>query len=142
MVDGFPPEGGKQREHNRGVLMTSSERRIEPRIPVRIHLMYRLMYSPDGTPPEEELHNGNNLLFNVSRGGFFLLTKNFLEIGSMLQVEFILERLNEKVKGKAQVVRANNYNYPSQGHYEYGLQFEELASGATEILDRFIGSTK
>jgi len=104
--------------------------------------MYRLMYSPDGASPEEELHNGNNFLFNVSRGGFFLSTKNFLEIGSKLQVEFTLESLGEKVRGAAQVVRANNYNYPIQGHYEYGLQFETLASGGKEVLDRFVGSTK
>ncbi len=115
-----------------------SERRIESRIPVRIHARYRLLYSPDGTPPEPELHNGNNILFNLSRGGFFLSTKNFLEIGSKVQVEFPLDPVQATVRGVAIVVRANNYNYPTQGRYEYGFQFGELGIGSREYLDQFV----
>lgn len=115
-----------------------SEKRIEPRVPVRIHSKYRLLFSPDGTPPEPELHNGNNILFNLSRGGFFLSTKNFMEIGSKIQVEFPLDVVQGTVRAIATVVRANNYNYPTQGRYEYGFQFGELGIGAREYLDRFV----
>ena len=119
-----------------------SERRIEPRIPVRIHMRYRVLFSPDGASPESELHNGNNVVFNISRGGFFLTTKNFFEIGSRIQIEFPLDPVQATVRGIAAVVRANNYNYPSQGHYEYGLQFSELGIGSKEYIEKFVKMTK
>lgn len=116
----------------------SNERRIDPRIPVRILMHYRLVFSPDGTPAEPELHNGNNLLFNLSRGGFFLSTKNFLEVGSKVQFTYPLDAVKGSVSGFATIVRANNYNYPTQGRYEYGFQFADLEEGSREALERFL----
>ncbi|HVZ82005.1 MAG TPA: PilZ domain-containing protein [bacterium] len=115
-----------------------SDQRIAARFPVRIHIRFRLMNSPSGEPPESELHNGNNLMSNVSRTGFFLATKNYIEIGSLLEVEFPLEEFKQVVRAEAEVVRANHANFPNHGKYEYGLRFRDMHPHFREIMEKFI----
>jgi len=114
-----------------------SDQRAAQRFPVRIHARYRLLKSPDGEPPEPELHNGNNVISNLSRTGFFLATKNYLEIDSVIEVEFPLEQFQEMIRGEAEVVRANYQNFPNQGRYEYGLRFVTLHPHFREVLEKF-----
>ncbi len=116
----------------------SPDKRIAPRYPVRIHVRFRLLKSPDGEPPEADLHNGNNLMSNISRTGFFLSTKNYLEIDSQIEVEFPLEEFRKILRAEAQVVRANHANFPNQGRYEYGLQFLSMHPHFRETLDTFL----
>ncbi|HUO57659.1 MAG TPA: PilZ domain-containing protein [bacterium] len=119
--------------------MTSpSDKRIARRFPVRIHIRFRLLSSPDGEKPEPELHNGNNLMSNISRTGFFLSTKNYLEIGAVIEVEFPLEQYKEVIRAEAAVVRANHQNFPNQGRYEYGLQFGAMHPHFRELLEQFL----
>jgi c-di-GMP-binding flagellar brake protein YcgR len=115
-----------------------TDKRIAPRIPVRIHIRFRLLSSPGGEPPESELHNGNNLMSNVSRTGFFLSTKNYLDIKSQIEVEFPLEPFKQLVRAEAEVVRANHANFPNQGRYEYGLHFLSMHPQVREMLDKFL----
>lgn len=115
-----------------------SDKRIAPRVPVRIHMRYRLIESPSGEPPEPELHNGNNLMSNISRTGFFLSTKNYLEIGSWLEVEFPLEAFKQVLRSEAEVVRANHANFPNHGKYEYGLKFLTMHPHFREVLEKFL----
>lgn len=112
--------------------------RIAQRFPVRIHVRFRLVKSPVGEKPELELHNGNNQMSNISRTGFFLATKNFLEIGSVIEVEFPLEEFKEKLRAEAEVVRANHHNFPNLGRYEYGLRFLSMHPHFREVLDKFL----
>jgi c-di-GMP-binding flagellar brake protein YcgR len=114
-----------------------SDKRIAPRFPVRIHVRFRLLKSPVGEPPEPELHNGNNLMSNISRTGFFLATKNFLEVESILEIEFPLEDFKEVVRAEAEVVRANFQNNPNQGRYEYGLMFTNMHPHFRQVLDQY-----
>jgi hypothetical protein len=116
----------------------SSEQRIARRVPVKIHIRFRLVKSPVGEKPEPELHNGNNVMSNLSRTGFFLSTKNFLEPKSVIEVEFPLEEFQEKLRAEAEVVRANNYNFPNQGRYEYGLRFLAMHPHFREVLEKFM----
>ncbi len=115
-----------------------SDKRIAPRFPVRIHIRFRLLSSPSGEPAEPELHNGNNIMSNVSRSGFFLSTKNFLEIRSQVEVEFPLEEFKQVLRAEAEVVRANHANFPNQGRYEYGLQFLGMHPHFRETLEKFL----
>jgi len=119
--------------------MTSSpsDQRAAQRFPVRIHARFRLLSSPDGEPPEPELHNGNNLISNLSRTGFFLATKNYMEIDSVIEVEFPMEQFKEVIRGEAEVVRANHQNFPNQGRYEYGLRFTAMQPHFREVLESF-----
>lgn len=96
-------------------MYSPAEKSRASRIPVRIPLRLRLLRSPAGDKPEIELHNGNNLMSNLSRSGFFLTKKNFFEVGSFLEVEFPLENLEEVFRAEAEVVRANYQNFPNQG---------------------------
>jgi hypothetical protein len=114
-----------------------SDQRAAQRFPVRIHARFRLVSSPDGEAPEPELHNGNNVISNLSRTGFFLATKNYLEIDSVIEVEFPLEQFKEMIRGEAEVVRANYQNFPNQGRYEYGLRFVALHPHFREVLEKF-----
>ena len=112
--------------------------RVAQRFPVRIHVRFRLLKSPSGEKPELELHNGNNEMSNISRTGFLLVTKNFLEIGSLIEIEFPLEAFKEKLRAEVEVVRANHHNFPSLGRYEYGLRFNSMHPHFREVLDRFL----
>jgi hypothetical protein len=113
------------------------DKRNSPRFPVQAHIRFRLLKSPTGEPPEAELHNGNNLMSNISRTGCLLSTKNFLEPKAVIEVEFPLEKVKEVLKAEAEVVRANNYNFPTHGRYEYGLRFTTMHPHFRETLDRF-----
>ncbi len=115
-----------------------ADKRIALRVPVRIHIRFRLLESPLGEKPEPELHNGNNLMSNISRTGFFLSTKNFLEIKSVVEIEFPLEEFKEVLRAEAQVVRANYQNFPNQGRYEYGLHFRSMHPHFREVMDKFL----
>ena len=116
----------------------SPNNRKDTRIPVRTLIRLRLLKSPSGEEPEPSLHNGNNLISNISRNGFFLSTKNFLEVGSVIEFEFGLETFQELVKAEAEVVRTNNYNFPNHGRYEYGLRFTSLHPHFRQILEQFV----
>ena len=115
-----------------------TDKRISQRFPVRIHIRFRLMKSPTGEPPEPELHNGNNMMSNISSTGFFLSTKNYLDINSQIEVEFPIEAFKQLVKAEAEVVRANHANFPNQGRYEYGLHFLSMHPQVREMLDKFL----
>lgn len=115
-----------------------SDQRIAARFPVRIHIRFRLLSSPSGDPPEPELHNGNNLMSNISRTGFFLSTKNYLEVGSTLEIEFPLEEFKQVIRAEAEVVRANHSNFPNHGKYEYGLRFQGMHPHFREMVEKFL----
>ncbi len=115
-----------------------SDKRIAQRFPVRIHVRFRLLESPSGEKPELELHNGNNMMSNISRTGFFLSTKNYLEIGSKIEIEFPLEEFKQLIRADADVVRANHANFPNQGRYEYGLRFLGMHPQFREMLEKFL----
>lgn len=115
-----------------------SDKRMAQRFSVRIHVRFRLLSSPSGEAPELELHNGNNLMSNISRTGFFLSTKNYLEISSHIEVEFLLEEFKQLIKAEAEVVRANHANFPNQGRYEYGLHFLNMHPQFRVMLDKFM----
>lgn len=117
---------------------SSPDKRIAQRFPVRIHVRFRVLKSPGWEAPEPNLHNGNNLMSNISRTGFFLSTKNFLEVTALLEVEFPLEEFDQVVRVEAQVVRANYGNNPDQGRFEYGLRFEAMHPHFRETLDRYL----
>lgn len=117
---------------------SSGDKRIAKRFPVRIHIRFRLLKSPTGEPPENELHNGNNLMSNISRTGFFLSTKNYLDVSSQIEVEFALEEFKQLVRAEAEVVRANHSNFPNQGRYEYGLHFLSMHPQVREMVEKFL----
>jgi c-di-GMP-binding flagellar brake protein YcgR len=114
------------------------EKRTAPRYQVHILMKFRLVKSPDGETPETELHNGNNLIANLSRTGFFLSTKNYMDVGCVLEVEFTPPDPAETVRAYAEVVRANYQNFPNQGRYEYGIEFKDMNPRSRENLDRFL----
>ncbi len=114
------------------------DNRIARRVPVLIHARFRLVKSPVGEKPEPELHNGNNTISNISRTGFLLSTKNFLDIKSVIEVEFPLVEVKETLRGEAEVVRANYQNFPNQGRYEYGLRFNGMHPHFHEVLEKFL----
>src|SRR6185369_12557469 len=115
----------------------TSKRRDE-RFPIEAHVRYRLIFSPDGAAPDPELHNGNNVIWNLSRTGLFLATKNFTEVGSTIEVEFPLVDFNATLRGEAEVVRANHMNNPNQGRFEYGLRFTKVSEEFNLTLNKFI----
>ncbi len=110
------------------------------RIPLRVPLRLRLVKSPVGEKPELEFHNGNNEMSNLSRTGFFLSTKNFFEVGSLLEVEFPVRIMEELLRAEAEVVRANNQNFPNQGRFEYGLQFTSMHPHFREGLNSYLSA--
>ncbi len=114
-----------------------SEKRFAQRFSVKIHLRFRLLESPSGEKPELELHNGNNIMSNISRTGFLLSTKNYLEVDSCIEVEFPLENFKEVVRSEARVVRANHANFPNQGRYEYGLHFLTMHPNFRDLLENY-----
>jgi hypothetical protein len=115
-----------------------THKRSDERFPIQAHVKFRLLRSPVGEEPEPALHNGNNVIWNISRTGLFLATKNFLEIGSVIEVEFPLADFNATLTGEAEVVRSNFQNNPNQGRYEYGLRFTQVSEEFKTILDKFI----
>src|SRR5437870_4880437 len=115
-----------------------TDQRIAQRIPVRIQIRLRLLKSPEGEKPEAELHNGNNTMSNISRTGFFLSTKNFFEVESVIEIEFPLEEFKVMIRAEAEVVRANHQNFPNQGRYEYGLKFLTMHPHFREVLEKFL----
>ena len=114
------------------------DQRVAQRFPVRIQIRLRLTKSPAGEKPEPELHNGNNMMSNISRTGFFLSTKNYFEIQSLIEIEFPLEEFKEVLRAEAEVVRANHQNFPNQGRYEYGLRFVGMHPHFREVLEKFL----
>jgi hypothetical protein len=115
-----------------------TSKRKDERFPILALVRYRLLWSPDGSKPEAELHNGNNVIWNISRTGLFLATKNYTEIKSLIEVEFPLEEFKVTLKAEAEVVRANHFNNPNLGKYEYGIRFTQMSDEAVQMLDKFI----
>jgi c-di-GMP-binding flagellar brake protein YcgR len=115
-----------------------TSKRTDERFPILAHVRFRLISSPDGSPEEPELHNGNNVIWNISRTGLFLATKNYAEIKSIVEVEFPLDDMNATIRSEAEVVRANHLNNPNQGKYEYGLRFTKIDEASKQVLDKFI----
>jgi hypothetical protein len=118
----------------------NDQKRRHNRFRVALPLKYRLLSSPAGDAPEIDFHNSHNLIYDLSLGGFLLSSKNFLEEGSLLEVEFLLKKLGKTYRGQALVVRANNFNYPEHGRFEYGLQFKEPEPPYRGLLDTFVKS--
>ncbi len=116
------------------------DHRQYPRLRVVLPLKYRLLESPSGEAMELDFHNSHNLIYDISRGGFFLSTRNFLDPESLLSVEFPLEAFRAVFSGKARVVRCNNFNEPIDGRYEYGLRFEGLDPDNQNLLEKFVKS--
>jgi c-di-GMP-binding flagellar brake protein YcgR len=119
---------------------SAGDHRRHPRLRVVLPLKYRLLESPSGEAMERDFHNSHNLVYDISRGGFFLSTKNFLDPESLIWVEFPLEAFRAVFSGRARVVRCNNFNEPIDGRYEYGLQFEALDPGNHSLLEEFVKS--
>ncbi len=117
--------------------MDNKDLRNAPRLPVRIPLRVRLIKSPIDEKLDSELHNGNNVMSNMSRTGFFLSTKNYFEINSVIEVEFPMEQFDEVIKAEAEVVRANHQNFPNHGRYEYGLRYVSMHPHFREVLNKF-----
>ncbi|HTA76303.1 MAG TPA: PilZ domain-containing protein [bacterium] len=115
-----------------------NSKRNDERFPILTHVRLRLISSPDGKAPEPELHNGSNVIWNISRTGLFLATKNQTEIQSIVEIEFPLDDMKATLRGEAEVVRANFSNAPNDGKYEYGLRFTKMDSTSRLILDQFI----
>jgi c-di-GMP-binding flagellar brake protein YcgR len=115
-----------------------ASKRKDERFPIKAHVRFRLLWSPDGSEPEPELHNGNNVIWNISRTGLFLATKNFLEVTTKIEVEFPLDEFNATINAEAEVVRANFLNNPNQGKYEYGIRFTKMTEDSGQTLDKFI----
>ncbi len=113
-------------------------KRKDNRFPIEARVRFRLVQSPDGAEPEAELHNGNNVIWNISRTGLFLGTKNFVEVKSVIEVEFPLDEFKATLRGEAEVVRANYMNNTNQGRYEYGLRFTKMPEEFKQTLDKFI----
>jgi c-di-GMP-binding flagellar brake protein YcgR len=113
-------------------------KRRDSRFPIEARVRFRLVESPDGAAPEPELHNGNNVIWNISRTGLFLATKNFVEIHSTIEVEFPLDDFKTTLRSEAEVVRANFMNNTNQGRYEYGLRFTKMTEEFKQTLDKFI----
>ena len=118
----------------------SADNRVARRFPVLLHILFRLVKSPVGEKPEAELHNGNNTMSDISRSGFLLSTKNFLDIKSVIEVEFAPPEAKEKIRAEAEVVRANYQNFPNQGRYEYGLRFIGMHPHFRELHENFMKS--
>lgn len=74
---------------------------------------------------------------NMSRTGFFLSTKNYFEVNSVIEVEFPMEQFDEVIKAEAEVVRANHQNFPNHGRYEYGLRYVSMHPHFREVLNKF-----
>jgi c-di-GMP-binding flagellar brake protein YcgR len=117
--------------------MDNKDLRNAPRLPVRIPLRVRLIKSPIDEKLDSELHNGNNVMSNMSRTGFFLSTKNYFEVNSVIEVEFPMEQFDEVIKAEAEVVRANHQNFPNHGRYEYGLRYVSMHPHFREVLNKF-----
>jgi c-di-GMP-binding flagellar brake protein YcgR len=99
-----------------------TSKRKDERFPILALVRYRLLWSPDGSKPDAELHNG----------------KNYTEIKSIIEVEFPLEEFKVTLKTEAEVVRANHFNNPNLGKYEYGIRFTKITEEAAKMLDKFI----
>jgi uncharacterized protein (TIGR02266 family) len=115
-----------------------TSKRQDARFPIQAQVRFRLMFSPDGSAPEPELHNGNNVIWNLSRTGMFLATKNFTEVGSQVELEFPLTEFEATLRAEAEVVRSNFQNNPHQGRYEYGLRFTKMSDDHKQTLEKFI----
>jgi len=113
-------------------------KRNDERFPILAHVRIRLVSSPSGKAPEPELDHGGNVIWNISRNGLFLATRNQTEVKSILEVEFPLDDMKTTLKVEAEVVRANFDNKLHEGKYEYGLCFTKIDEGSKAVLNVFM----
>ena len=96
--------------------MNSHERRIAPRVNVRVPLRFRIFNGPKSTQHEAESEN-------ISRRGLYFQTEVPLEVGALLEVTM---RIAKDVTGKiandiACMARVVRVQMPEQGALKRGI---------------------
>jgi hypothetical protein len=96
-----------------------------PRAKVRIHVLYQ----PPGLDQSVETQ-----LVNLSRSGMFLATHDkLLDIGVVVEFQFVLDDGLVVMKGTAEVARLS-----VQGERGMGLRFVDLDADARTLVDRIV----
>jgi hypothetical protein len=108
--------------------MSSSERRIDPRVNVRVPLRFRILNNPDSTEQTAEAEN-------ISRRGIYFTTAVPLKVGMPVEVSLRMPqelawKSPSDVKCMARVVRVNASSH-ANGKSGVGLHIERYEAKAS-----------
>ncbi len=103
-----------------------SERRVHPRVPLRLLVQFRL-------------HDMNEFMrqhaVNLSAGGIFVRTDDPHPTGAMLYFQFTLADGAKIIEGLGRVVHVNPPEHPQPG---MGIEFVNLDHKSTKLIDKII----
>ena len=88
----------------------------------------------------ENFHLSANAL-DLSLGGFFLKTENFLELNSIIYVEFLLPNTNHTIKCGGRVAWLNKdipTIFQEMINPGMGIEFREISDSDLELIDKII----
>ncbi len=95
----------------------------------------QLVFRVDYRTPEALF---NEFAENISEGGIFIKTKNPLEVGTEIIIEFLLPVLKEPIRVKGRVEW--HTNLPGVSHHPpgMGVSFQELSPEDKEKINRVV----
>ena len=104
-----------------------SERRKHPRIPIRLRVKYK------SAKDFFEDYSGN-----ISASGMFIRTKEPVEYGTKVLLEFVLPDIPLTVRGLGEVVRVIKEGESENEPGGMGIKFLKFDSGSEENIRKFI----
>lgn len=107
-------------------VMTSDDRRIHPRLPLRMLVQFRL-HDMDEFMREHAV--------NLSVGGMFVRSRTPQPEGSMIYVQFRLEDGAKLIEGLAKVVHVNPPEHAVPG---MGLEFVNLDAASQRLIEKIV----
>ena len=104
-----------------------SERRKHPRIPIKLRVKYR------SAKDFFEDYSGN-----ISAGGMFIRTREPVEYGTKVLLEFVLPEIPMTVRGLGEVVRVVREGVSQEEPGGMGIKFLKFDAGSEESIKKFI----
>lgn len=108
--------------------MSGSERRIHPRVPLKLLVQFRL-HDVDQFMREHAV--------NLSIGGMFIATPDPRPIGVLVYLQFRLADGGTLIEGLGRVVHVND---PKTDEPGMGIEFVNLDEGSREFIDAAISA--
>jgi molecular chaperone DnaK len=108
--------------------MSSKERRVHHRLPLRMLVQFRLHDMDEF----ERIY-----AVNISAGGMFIRTSTPHPIGAMIYLQFQLEDGKRLIEGLGKVVHVNPPDDPSPG---MGVEFVNLDDASRLVIEEIVSS--
>ena len=109
--------------------MNNKERRQDKRINFVIDVKYHISTYQNWLVAKTE---------NLSSGGICLLTKDYIPVGSILDLIFVMPDTSKPIEASGEIIW--NENYSDDEYYLNGIKFLTLKDSDKELIGKFVNN--